>query len=134
MSKISFAPGTDSNVQGYVMSELQRLAGVAGDLLITSALRSGDTGEHGKGLAVDVVPAPGNSISLLDLYLLAERCAFKGIGVYPNWDNDAKGTKSGGLHLDLRSGPAARWLGAGSGKQQQYLALTSANLKAHGVI
>lgn len=134
MSKITYAPGVNTAFQGYILAELQKLATLAGDLLVTSALRPGDTGEHGKGLAVDVVPAPGNSISLLDLYLTAERGEWTGIGVYPNWDNDGKGTKSGGLHLDKRSGPAARWLGTGSGKSQQYLALNKVTLQTYGVL
>jgi uncharacterized protein YcbK (DUF882 family) len=41
--------------------------------------------------------------SLFDAWLSAERFAFKGIGVYPYWNNP-------GLHLDVRTAPyRARW-------------------------
>jgi hypothetical protein len=40
----------------------------------------------------------------------------------------------GGLHLDLRDTKPARWMGLGSGKTQQYVALNKENLKKHGVI
>ncbi len=49
-------------------------------------------GYHPKGMAVDL---HGTSISLADLYLMAERYGeFGGIGVYFNWNRK-------GLHLDI---------------------------------
>jgi hypothetical protein len=130
MSKVTYSPGVNPTIQSPVAEELKRFADTVGDLIVTSALRPGDTGEHGRGLAVDVI-APGYAGRLLDLYLSAERGLWKGIGVYPAWQLNGKVV--GGLHLDLRAGPAARWLGTGSGKNQLYLALSQENLKKFGV-
>lgn len=68
-------------------------------LIVTSAYRKGDPGTHGLGRAVDIV-APKWEGSLFDLYLMAERFGFAGIGVYRDWLYDGK--KIGGLHVDTR--------------------------------
>lgn len=104
---------------------------VNSEVIVTSAYRPGDSGQHGEGLAIDVV-VPAYAGRLLDLFFLAERQGWVGIGVYPKWQ--AAGKIIGGLHLDIRHGPTARWMGLGSGKQQQYVALNQENLKKHGVI
>lgn len=102
-------------------------------IIITSALRPGDPAEHGRGLALDVM-VPTYPGALLDLYLAAERFDFSGIGVYPEWRYN--GNKIGGLHLDLRAADyGARWLGIKDSKGNNlYLALSSENLRKHGVI
>lgn len=101
------------------------------DIYITSGLRPGDPAEHGKGEAVDIV-VPAFAGRLLDLYHLAEQTGlFGGIGVYPHWMYDSKPV--GGLHLDIRTAPA-RWMGLGSARGQQYVALNQENLKKYGVI
>lgn len=65
--------------------------------------------QHPLGRAVDC-HAPG--VSLLDFWLLAERCvSFTGIGVYPKWWHP-------GLHLDVRDEVLrARWWHDGTGYQ-----------------
>lgn len=68
-------------------------------LIVTSAYRQGNPGTHGMGRAVDVV-APKWEGSLFDLYLIAERFGFTGIGIYRDWTYNGK--KIGGLHLDTR--------------------------------
>lgn len=99
---------------------------------VTSGFRSeGSTkdSQHKYGRAVDVI-CPG--MDLFEFYLLAERVGFNGIGVYPHWHWNA--SQVGGLHLDVRPGERARWMGVKIGGVQQYTALTPANLKGFGVI
>lgn len=123
--------GNTTGVKDHVLRELEKLASALGrDILVTSAFRPGDTGEHGKGLAIDIIV---EGVPLLDVYLTAERFAFTGIGIYPSWTNAEK-HKVGGLHLDMRTGDPARWMGLGSGKTQSYVAFNKANLKLYGVI
>lgn len=125
--------GDLTGVRPEVIAELTLLDTITeGDLIVTSGFRQGDPAQHGQGRAVDII-APSYAGKLLDLYLLAERCAWKGIGVYPTWST-ASGKVVGGLHLDIRVGAPARWMGLGSGKLQQYVGLDTANLKKHGVI
>lgn len=101
-------------------------------VIVTSGFRASSQGsQHQLGLAVDIV-AVGFSGTLHDLYLAAERFNFKGIGVYPDWTYVGK--KVGGLHLDVRTGPPARWIGIGRGKDNTYVKFTEANLKKYGVV
>jgi uncharacterized protein YcbK (DUF882 family) len=100
------------------------------DIIVTSGYRPGDPGTHGRGQAVDIV-SPGTP--LMELYLIAERFNFTGIGMYPMWTVD-NSVIVGGLHLDLRTDSPARWMGLGTDKKQQYIALNVENLKKHGVI
>lgn len=72
---------------------------VGSPLIVTSGYRGGDPAQHGLGRAVDVV-APKWEGSLFDLYLMAERFNFTGIGLYRDWFYN--GEKIGGLHLDTR--------------------------------
>lgn len=82
-------------------------------IIITSDYRQDDPGEHGKGLALDVV-VPDYSGSIVDLYFAAERFDFKGIGIYNHWEY--KGKLVGGLHLDERVTVInARWIGTRDG-------------------
>lgn len=117
-------PTTLSNLNTFVDA-------VGSPVIITSAYRQGDKGAHGRGLAIDVI-VPAFKGRLLDLYLLAEKQSWVGIGVYPAWKVD--GVTVGGLHLDLRSGPPARWMGLGSDKNQTYVALDQAQLRKAGVV
>ncbi len=71
--------------------------------------------QHYRGRAVDVI-VPG--ISLLDAYLAAERFGFPGIGIYTWWE--LRGRRIGGLHLDERQEPPARWA---SLTEKKYVAL-----------
>lgn len=132
MNKVIFLPGVQKP-QGYVVEKLEAFATeLKTDLYVTSGLRVGDPGEHGKGLAADIL-APGFPGGLLAFYLAAEHSnVWRGIGVYPAWRFDGK--VIGGLHVDIRAGKTARWMGLGTGKGQTYVALTPENLKKHGVI
>ena len=108
---------------------------------VTSGYRSGDTKEHGRGLALDIV-CPG--ISLLDFWIEAERYAFPGLGVYSHWHWD--GMVTGGLHVDqrmlgLRIGShdtefrGKRWFAfKNENGVQVYTTLTKENLKKWGVL
>lgn len=124
--------GSLVGLESSVVNELHRLEiFLKTEIIITSGFREGDKGEHGLGRAVDIV-VPSFGGRLFDLFLAAERFSFKGIGIYPTWT--ANGKVVGGLHLDTRKSPEARWMGLGSGKSQQYVALNKENLKKHGVI
>lgn len=98
-------------------------------VIVTSGFRLGDKGQHGLGTAADIV-VPNWSASVLDLFFLAERIGFKGIGVYPDWQYGGKVV--GGLHLDVRAGNTARWIGYrpnGPGTPNSYLPLNSHNIQ-----
>ena len=132
-------PNVDETCQPVIIGALETFVDSLGaDLcVITSAFREGDPGQHGKGLAVDVI-FPNSRYSLAQLYSEAtESGLFKGIGVYPDWEYG--GEKVGGLHLDCREGGPARWLGIGRGQGggpnhgNTYLPLTDENLKKYGV-
>jgi uncharacterized protein YcbK (DUF882 family) len=100
-------------------------------IIITSGFRQGDKGQHGAGLAVDLM-CPG--ISTLDFYLAAERFPFIGIGVYSDWQ--ISGVTYGGIHVDIRNSSPARWFGFRDPRNgvNSYLALSKDNLKKYGVI
>lgn len=120
-------------------------------LIVTSGFRKGDPGQHGLGRAVDVI-APQFEGSLFDLYLIAERFNFSGIGVYRDWLYSGK--RIGGLHLDTRmlvgtykkEFMSARWLSVRPGSlgtqhadeilaiKQVYLPLNHENLRKEGII
>lgn len=104
-------------------------------LIVTSGFRSNDPGQHGKGLAVDVV-APKWDKPFFDLYLSAERFGFKGIGIYQGWSY--KGQPVCGLHLDERDTdgkPGARWLGLGNSRDKNiYYTFNLENLFKLGFI
>lgn len=123
--------GNLGNLQPSFLIALEKFDRLVGkDMIITSGYRPWDLKYHGQGVAADLV-CP--DLDLLDFYLLAERMPeFTGIGVYPTWTDGVK--KTGGLHVDMRPGAPARWMGLGSGKSQQYVALTKATLKVNGVI
>lgn len=69
---------------------------------IHSDYREGDSGFHGKGLAVDVhfqgIGTPGSKMRLFEIAIVARQMGFKGVGMYPYWNDP-------GLHLDLRTNP-----------------------------
>lgn len=88
--------------------------------------------EHTKGTAVDII-FPYFKGHLLDLFIEATRFHFVGIGLYRDWKYGEKSI--GGLHLDMRSGPSARWLCyKNQAGVQQYEKLNFANLKFRGII
>lgn len=133
MIKILVDQANYDAVEQSVKDELNKLSELLQkDIYVSSAYRAGDPKEHGKKLAVDVMcPA----LPLLDFFLAASRFKFKGIGVYPDWDIDGKGPKCGGLHLDMRDEEdRALWMGVKSLGKQVYIALSQANLRAHGVL
>lgn len=69
-------------------------------IIIHSDYRPNDKGQHGLGLAVDIHI---KNMHVIDQFLCAEKTGlFKGIGVYPTWNNP-------GLHLDIRNDKNARW-------------------------
>ena len=77
---------------------------------------------------------PNYQGALQDLYLMAERFNFTGIGVYPDWE--VNGVVKGGLHLDIRSGPPARWTGSRNPRSgsNEYGALDKQTLQKLGII
>ncbi len=92
--------------------------------IITSGYRKGDSGDHGRGKAIDII-FDSSTHSLFDIYLMAERFKFNAIGVYPEWS--WKGKNFGGLHLGYRNVPTygARWMRTGS---SNYIALNERNM------
>ena len=127
--------GDYSRLDPILLARLNRFRlFVNSPVIITSGFRAGSTTQHGLGKAVDIV-APNFPSTLLDLYLAAERIGFIGIGVYPDWFYGSKTNVIGGLHLDVRSGAAARWLGVkDSDGKNQYYVLSEETLKNFGVI
>lgn len=106
---------------------------VGSSLFVTSGYRQGRGGsQHFSGRAVDII-APHFKGTLLDLYNLAYQVGFIGIGIYPHWQFSGKAI--GGLHVDVRPGKQAKWMGVldDTGKQV-YIGLTKENLKKYGVI
>ena len=68
-------------------------------IIIHSSYRNDPKSKHFEGIAVDMHVV---GVDLMDMFLLAEKSdLFKGIGVYPNWNN-------AGLHIDMRR-TEARW-------------------------
>lgn len=130
---IYWLPGVDRNISPQLLSLLNQFQQkINSQIIITSGYRAGDSAEHGKGQAVDII-APDYEERLLDLYMTAERFNFGGIGVYPDWFFNKK--VYGGLHLDIRpTGMGARWIGVKVNGQNQYLSLNQEVLKKYGVI
>ncbi len=140
--ELSLLEGVDGSfIDAELLSKADQLRGALGaPLIITSAFRINDKGsQHALGLALDIM-APQASQSLMDMYLLAAGIGFKGIGVYPHWKY--MGHTYGGLHIDMRVGKEARWMGVsvpdpagGAGAtKQKYIKLSPENLKLYGVI
>lgn len=74
--------------------------------------------QHINGIAVDIQIV---GLDVMDMFLAAERSDFfKGIGVYPNWNN-------AGIHIDMRN-KEARWAtwDKSDVKNKKYVALDSA--------
>lgn len=59
---------------------------------------------HYKGMAADIIIP---DLNLLDVYLLAEKFGWKGLGIYPFWKYH--NIRVGGLHVDERDMPARWW-------------------------
>ena len=83
--------------------------------MITSAWRSGDTGSHGNGKAIDCLlfsKWKSKQISALNHWLLATTWPFQGVGLYFDWNYKLPATKTivpaVGLHVDGWSGNAHR--------------------------
>jgi hypothetical protein len=131
---ISVLPGVNMIQVGQqvktLLTDLQRKLDC--QIVVTSGYRQGDKAEHGKGQAVDII-VPDYKGRLLDLYMIAERFNFGGIGVYPEWSFN--GVVTGGLHLDTRVNlTGARWVGVKVAGSNEYLGLTQDVLKKYGVI
>ena len=94
------------------LDEYRKLVGKP--IIIHSDYRPGDTGQHGKGLAIDFHV---KGMNLMDQFLFAERTnLFTGIGVYPDWNNQ-------GLHCDIRTEAKSRWGCWKVNGKQEYFAL-----------
>ena len=104
-------------------------------IILTSTYREGDSKTHGRGIAADIMAGIEKDISLLDLYLLAEKFGkFRGVGMYPHWKKDvnSRGSKpEGGLHLDIRTDDQARWIAIMQKEKQVYIALNEHNIKEY---
>lgn len=88
-------------------------------IIIHSDFRT-NSQRHASGKALDFRVV---GMNVLDMYLSAERFGkFKGIGIYPNWNNP-------GLHVDIHK--PGRWLAYNSGGRQLYVALNAENLKRY---
>jgi hypothetical protein len=123
--------GDPSKISIQLLTKLDAFREFIGvPIIITSGYRAGDKGEHGRGLAADIM-APHYPGSLFDLYLTAERFGFAGIGIYPDWAY--QGAIHGGLHLDVRNAKSARWIGTRPhpGAPNSYVALTAANIQKY---
>lgn len=122
--------GVAGHIRNTLLRELDKFRDLVDQpVVVTSGYRPDLKSKHSQGIAADVV-VPSWDKSLLDLYFLAERCNFTGIGIYPDWTY--KGTVVGGLHLDQRVGHG-RWIGYrpnGPGTPQSYIKLDSHNIQS----
>ncbi len=127
--------GDPSKLDRDLLIKLESFAEQCGGrLIVTSAYRpASDGSQHKVGKAADVMVV-GTALRLIELYHLAERCGFQGIGIYPAWKYN--GTALGGLHVDVRdiNGPHAKWMGIATGNKQIYIGLTTENLIKYGVV
>lgn len=125
--------GDSSKLDLDLLKRANELAKYLGCMaVITSGYRPQSMGsQHALGLAVDLM-FPDFKGTLHDIYLAAERFNFIGLGVYPTWHYGEE--TIGGIHVDMRHGKTARWIGLGNDSNQKYIALNSANLKQYGVI
>lgn len=98
---------------------------------VTSGWRDSIGSQHRLGRAADIV-VPKWEGYLYTLYGYAVQAGFTGIGIYPHWTFG--GLKVGGLHVDVRVGKPAEWMGVLENGKQIYIALTQENLKKYGVI
>lgn len=131
--------GDPKKMDRRILLEIDNMRNYLGQpLIVTSGYRHGKSERgsfsyHEYGLAVDIV-APEFKQHLMDLFLIASRFNFKGIGVYRDWHY--KGQSIGGLHLDMRSEVTRKqWLcykdGAGV---QQYIGLTMDALREYRIV
>jgi hypothetical protein len=129
-SKSEFGPNADKLSEKLLLAidEFRDIADTP--LIVTSAYRVNDSGYHGEGLALDIV-APKWNQTPYELYTLAKNSRlFNGIGIYSGWNYN--GTPVTGLHVDVREGRFATWLGVGNSKRtNQYYAVTETNLKKY---
>jgi len=133
--------GDPARMDANVLVKLDRLRHFIGHpIYVTSGFRGGDPNIHGQGRAVDVM-CPGFPSCVFDLYLIAERFNFKGIGIYPHWHWNDK--VIGGLHLDERQIPlknqgfnfkGARWIGVKSDGINIYYPLDRKHLESFDII
>jgi len=107
-------------------------------IVVTNAYRPADTAsQHSVGKAVDIV-FPQWRKGLMELFLVAERFPFTGIGIYPDWSHNH--SVIGGLHLDVRdlkgTDKSARWIGSRdpSTKKNVYIAFNIENLRAMSIL
>lgn len=122
-------------MQPIILKMLDDLRGQVGrPLIVTSDFRdTNPTSQHAAGLAVDII---SQHIDSFDLFLMADKLPFHGLGWYPHW-KDAKGMQVGGVHLDMRrlspNQPAARWMAIRNDQtgRQEFIALTAANIRKY---
>ena len=103
-----FTPGEFDHLGGYenVDASVVRLADsirlmYERPLFITSAYRKGDTGQHGRGLALDLAPTHPDKAHYPELVTAAFRVRCGGLGIY---DDDH-------IHIDIRAGAiGSRWV------------------------
>lgn len=99
------------------MNLLDRMAGDAKNIhgwrfVVNSGFRGGDSGQHGKGRAVDgVFLANGSPVPLIEQYCFALLYPWGGIGIYPHWHRP-------GIHVDNRpvDGRVATWYLSATGE------------------
>lgn len=120
-----------------LMKELDLFRGALGQKIVVTYGTQGDHIDgsfHYLGLAVDIIVPSHTPTNLLDLYLLASKFRFNGIGLYPDWM--LGGLLTGGLHLDCRPGAVrATWLGVLDKRdRREYQPLTQRNLELCGLI
>lgn len=87
--------------------------------------------QHYLGNAVDIM-FPKWTGTLREILDIVSQMGFTGIGVYPHWQMNGK--MIGGLHLDVRPGPRATWMGVRSNGKQVYIALNEDNLKKYNIV
>lgn len=128
--------GDSSIISLDLVKELDLFREFTGIPMVITCGTQGDhvpNSQHPMGLAVDCVFRLPDGKTIWDVWIDAQRFAFKGIGVYPHWK--LEGVAVGGLHLDVRKAPyRAQWIGRIDpikGKQV-YLPVSKENLLLAG--
>lgn len=110
--------GDASQMNVGLIEELDEFRHVIGSPIYVSC---GTQGKHApnsfhyKGMAVDILFPELERTKLPDVFLIAHRFAFNGIGLYSHWA--LNGTVHGGLHLDVRPTSLKQvWIGMPSGE------------------
>lgn len=113
-----------------LVTELDAFRHKAGTpIMVTSGTRGkhAPNSQHYIGKAVDIIFPEIPLHKLPDMFLMAMRFNFRGLGIYPFWE--LSGNITGGLHLDIRdANERAMWIGL---KENEYIPVSFYDLRKY---